>query len=48
MIGLSADQGLNISEEVAAIAAREANWSSGELERQLAELRTYNDRLQTS
>ena len=48
MIGLSADQGLSISEEIAAIAARESNWNSVELERQLTELRTYNERLQTS
>ena len=45
MIGLSADQGLSISEEIAAIAARESNWNSVELERQLNDLREYNARL---
>jgi hypothetical protein len=45
MIGLSADQGLSISEEIAAIAARESNWNSVELERQLTDLREYNARL---
>jgi hypothetical protein len=45
MIGLSADQGLSISEEIAAIAARESNWNTVELERQLTELREYNARL---
>jgi glycerol-3-phosphate dehydrogenase len=41
MIGLSADQGAGISEEIADIAAREANWSDVETERQLSELRRY-------
>ena len=45
MIGLSADQGAGISEEIADIAAREANWSDVETERQLSELRRYNARL---
>ena len=45
MVGLSADQGLSISEEIAAVAARESNWSSGEQVRQLADLREYNARL---
>lgn len=45
MIGLSADQGIGISEEIAAIAARESNWNSTERARQLAELRRYSARL---
>ena len=45
MTGLSADQGSGVSERIAAIAARESNWNSGEKERQLAELRKYNARL---
>jgi glycerol-3-phosphate dehydrogenase len=45
MIGLSADQGLSISDEIAEVAGRESNWSSSEQERQLAELREYNARL---
>lgn len=45
MIGLSADQGMAISEEIAAIAARELNWNNSDKEQQLAELRQYNARL---
>jgi len=45
MIGLSADQGLRISEEIAAIAARESNWNNSEKEQQLTDLREYNGRL---
>jgi hypothetical protein len=45
MTGLSVDQGQDMNEEVAEIAARELNWSSGEKERQLAELQQYNARL---
>jgi glycerol-3-phosphate dehydrogenase len=48
MIGLSADQGAGISEEIADIAAREANWSDVETERQLSELRRYNARLKVA
>ncbi len=45
MIGLSADQGTGLYEEIAEIAAREANWDRREKERQLTELREYNARL---
>ncbi len=45
MIGLSADQGSAVSEDIAAIAARESNWNNAEKQRQLAELRQYNARL---
>jgi glycerol-3-phosphate dehydrogenase len=45
MVGLSADQGAGISESIAAIAGREANWTGAERTRQLAELREYNARL---
>jgi glycerol-3-phosphate dehydrogenase len=45
MTGLSVDQGQDMNEEVAEIAARELNWSRGEKERQLAELQQYNARL---
>jgi len=47
MTGLSADQGLGISEEIAAIAARESNWNNSEKEQQLAELGQYNARLKS-
>jgi glycerol-3-phosphate dehydrogenase len=45
MIGLSADQGRGLYEQVAEIAAREANWDRREKERQLTALREYNARL---
>ena len=45
MIGLSADQGQGMNEEIAELAARELNWNSGEKERQLADLEQYNERL---
>ena len=45
MVGLSADQGAGISEEIAAIAAAELVWDGAEKARQLAELRAYNARL---
>lgn len=48
MTGLSADQGLGISEEIAAIAARESNWSKSEKEQQLTELGKYNARLRVN
>ena len=45
MIGLSADMGEGMSEEIAAIAAAELNWNNSEKEGQLSELRIYNARL---
>ena len=45
MIGLSADLGEGMSEEIAAIAAEELNWNNAEKEEQLSELRNYNARL---
>jgi len=45
MIGLAADQGQGISEEIAEIAARESNWNNSEKEQQLTVLRQYNARL---
>ena len=48
MVGLSADQGLAMSEEIAAIAARESHWDNAEREQQLADLRQYNDRLKVA
>jgi len=45
MIGLSADLGQGMNEEIAELAADELNWSSGEKERQLADLQQYNARL---
>jgi glycerol-3-phosphate dehydrogenase len=45
MIGLSADQGVGMSEEIADIAAREKNWNQSEKEQQLSNLREYNARL---
>ena len=47
MIGLSADQGLGMNAEIAAIAARESNWNNSEKDRQLAALQTYNARLRS-
>jgi glycerol-3-phosphate dehydrogenase len=47
MIGLSADLGQGMHEEIAKLAARELNWSSGEKERQLADLQQYNARLKS-
>ena len=47
MIGLSADQGVALSDEIAEIAAREAGWNHSEKERQLDELRKYNARLKS-
>ena len=48
MVGLSADQGIGISEKIVAIAARESNWDNAEVERQLSELQKYNARLNRS
>ena len=45
MVGLSADQGAGICEEIATIATAELDWDSAEKARQLAELRDYNARL---
>ena len=40
-----ADQGAEVNEGIAAIAAKEANWSNAERDRQVTELREYNARL---
>lgn len=45
MIGLSADQGEPMIEKIAALAATEAGWSDAEKQRQMAQLRRYNQRL---
>ena len=44
MTGLSPDQGESIAESVASVAAQEARWNGTEMEKQLAELRSYNQR----
>lgn len=48
MLGLSADQGEQATEAVAAIAAAEWQWDEQELERQLGMLRDFNARLKVA
>ncbi len=43
MVGLSADQGRAIYENIAAIAAAEFNWTDAERDNELAELNRYSD-----
>jgi hypothetical protein len=48
MLGLSADQGEQLIEAVAAIAAAEFQWDEQELARQIGRLRAYNARLKVA
>ena len=48
MIGLSANQGEDMSEQIAAIAAEELNWNTSDKDEQLSELRNYNARLKVA
>jgi glycerol-3-phosphate dehydrogenase len=48
MLGLSADQGEQLTDAVAAIAAAEFQWDEPELERQIGMLRAYNARLKVA
>jgi len=48
MLGLSADQGEEAADAVAAIAASELQWDEEELQKQLNALRRYNARLNSS
>jgi glycerol-3-phosphate dehydrogenase len=45
MTGLASDQGASTADAVAAVAAKEALWDTAEIQRQLAALRDYNQRL---
>ena len=48
MLGLSADQGVEVADAVAAIAATELGWDAHEVERQQRMLRDYNARLKVA
>ena len=48
MLGLSSDQGEEVADAIAAIAAAELRWDEEELQKQLNTLRRFNDRLNLS
>ncbi len=48
MLGLSADQGKQVTDAVTAIAAAEFQWDEPELERQIGMLRAHNARLKVA
>ena len=47
MLGLAADQGRAVIDEIARRAATELDWDKAETARQLEALRKYNDQLRT-
>ena len=48
MLGLSADQGEQVAEKLAAVAACEFQWDEQEIKRQIGMLREYNARLKVA